>query len=397
MQLSDTKRNIPVLAISQAFASCGPPMVVLLGGILGTKLAPTAALATLPVSMMIVGVALMTVPAALLMNKIGRKFGFQVGACLGALGALLGAFAINQENFALFCTTTLLVGASNAFVQQYRFAASESVPDNQSSQAVSWVLVGGIFAGFVGPQIGTQFADWLPGNLYTGSFIALACIYFLVVVWLVLYRNVQPKTVQINERTARPLTTIVKQPLFIISVLGGTVAYGVMSFIMTATPIHMHTQSGFSIQATRLVIQSHLVAMYLPSLFSGWLIKQFGVSRVMYTGLLAFFGCVIIAVIRQDLLGYWSALVLLGIGWNFLFVGSTVLLTYTYFPTERFKSQALNDFTIFGVQAVTSLSAGTVLFMANWDILNLINLPVLVVTGILLALSSKYIMENQTS
>ncbi|MFN2196099.1 MAG: MFS transporter, partial [Anaerolineales bacterium] len=316
--------------------------------------------------------------------------GFQIGALVGILAALLAAYAINLANFALLCSATLLIGASSAFVQQFRFAAAESVPPERAGRAVSWVLVGGIFAGFLGPEIAVWARDWLPAAAYLGSFVFLAGIYLLVVILLSLYRNVD--TALLDPQAAgkeRPLPEIARQPLFLLAVLCGAVAYGVMSFIMTATPLHMHIQSGFSIQDTTFVIQSHIIAMFLPSLFSGLLIERMGVQRVMFAGLAALLACVGLAVYSRAFAGYWAALVLLGIGWNFLFVGSTVLLTRTYLPAERFKAQALNDFTIFGIQAFTSLSAGTVLFMANWEILNLINLPAILITGLLLAVAGK--------
>jgi MFS family permease len=390
MQTGNYARNVPILSLSQALAMCGPPMVVLVGGLLGSELAPTPILATLPVAMQVVGLALATVPAALLMRRAGRRQGFQIGALVGILAALLAAYAINLANFALLCSATLLIGASSAFVQQFRFAAAESVPPERAGRAVSWVLVGGIFAGFLGPEIAVWARDWLPAAAYLGSFVFLAGIYLLVVILLSLYRNVD--TALLDPQAAgkeRPLPEIARQPLFLLAVLCGAVAYGVMSFIMTATPLHMHIQSGFSIQDTTFVIQSHIIAMFLPSLFSGLLIERMGVQRVMFAGLAALLACVGLAVYSRAFAGYWAALVLLGIGWNFLFVGSTVLLTRTYLPAERFKAQALNDFTIFGIQAFTSLSAGTVLFMANWEILNLINLPAILITGLLLAVAGK--------
>jgi MFS family permease len=378
-------RNVPVLSISQALAMCGPPMIVLLGGILGADLAPSPALATLPVSMTVVGQALAIFPAALIMRRFGRRIGFQGSMVVACASALLAAYAIAQNAFWLLCAATLLIGSTGAFVQQYRFAAAESVSPEHAGRAVSYVLIGGIFAGFLGPQIATVTRAWLPIRDFTGPFVVLALIYLVVLLLLSLYRNVTPPAAE-SRGAERPLLQIARQPMYILAVLSGAVAYGVMSFIMTATPLHMHNMSGFSIEATSFVIQSHIIAMFLPSLFTGFILERFGVLRVMLTGLFCLLACVLIAFISRDLIQYWAALVLLGIGWNFMFVGGTVLLTRTYQPVERFKSQALNDFTIFGVQAFTSLSAGTVLFFANWEVLNLINLPVLAITAVLLVL-----------
>lgn len=390
MQTPDTARNVPLLSLSQALAACGPPMVVLLGGLLGSELAPTPNLATLPVAIQVVGLALATLPAGLLLRRTGRRRGFQIGTGFAMLAALLAAYAIRQASFVLLCTATLLIGASGAFVQQFRFAAAESAPPERAGRAVSWVLAGGIFAGFLGPEIAVRARDLLPASPYAGSFAILAGIYLLVIILLNFYRNVDDTRLQ--QETAgmeRPLAVIARQPLFLLAVLCAAVAYGVMSFIMTATPLHMHSQSGFTLQATTFVIQSHIIAMFVPSLFSGLLIERLGTQRVMLAGLAAMLACVGLAVYSRELVGYWGALVLLGIGWNFLFIGGTVLLTRTYLPAERFKVQAINDFTIFSIQAFTSLSAGTVLFMANWEILNLLNLPVLVITTLLLLLMGR--------
>ncbi len=369
-------RNIPILSASQALASCGPPVVVLLGGILGVELAPSPSLATLPISLMVVGVALFTIPAAVVMKKIGRRRGFMGGAFMAAMAALLAAYAIADENFYLLCVGTLFIGANGAFVQQYRFAASESVEPHYSSRAVSFVLLGGIFAGFLGPEIAKRTSDWLPTGLYTGTFIFLALIYIVVVILLGLFRDTLAKHEQ-QEGEGRSLIQIVSQRSFQVAVLAATIAYGVMTFVMTATPVYMHNLSGFSLDQTAMVIQSHIVAMYLPSLITGFLMARLGLLRVMFSGIGALFFSIVFAVFSLSLAGYWISLVLLGIGWNFLFVGGTVLLTHSYRPIERFKSQATNDFAIFGSQAVASLSAGTVLFLAGWDILALVTLPFL--------------------
>jgi MFS family permease len=378
-------RNVPILSISQALAACGPPIVVLLGGILGAELAPSPVIATLPVSMQVVGLALATIPAAFLMQRSGRRRGFQFGLSLASGSALLAAFAIQQASFILLCLSTFLIGSTAAFVQQYRFAATESVPQAQAGRAVSYVMIGGLFAGFLGPEIAKRTASLFPPSIYTGSFITLAFIYLLALLVISFYRD-NHLSEEETSGTSRPLRIIIRQPLFLTAVLAGAAGYGVMSFIMTATPLHMHTHSGFSISATAFIIQSHIIAMYAPSLFTGRLIEKFGVLRIMLAGVACLLFCVGIAILSRDLLQYWLALVLLGIGWNFLFVGGTVLLTRTYLPAERFKSQAANDFTIFGSQAVSSLFAGSVLFLSSWDILILINLPVLLITAGLLIL-----------
>jgi predicted MFS family arabinose efflux permease len=379
-------RNVILLSISQALGTAGVAAVVLLGGIIGAQIAPSPALATLPASIMVIGVALATIPAALLTRRIGRRRGFIAAAALAGMAALLATYAVAASSFGLFCVATLLIGVNGAFVQQYRFAAAESVPASESSRAVSIVLVGGIVAGYLGPEVARRTRDMIPAVPYAGAFLSLALLYAAVMILLLFLKDGVVQ--QAAEATdSRPFRAIMSQPVYLVAILSGVVAYGVMSFIMTATPLHLHHIEGYDLDATARVIQSHIMAMFVPSLFAGILIERLGLVRVMLAGVLALFACVVLALISRALVHYWGALVLLGIGWNFLFVGGTVLLTRSYQPAERFKSQAVNDFAIFGTQALASLSAGSVLYAANWDTLNLLTLPLLALTfGAILSL-----------
>jgi MFS family permease len=372
-------RNVPILSISQALGFSGAAMVVLVGGIIGIELSPSPSWATLPISLMVVGVALATIPASLLMRKIGRRRGFMVGAALAGLAAMLGAYAIFENSFILFCAAGPFFGVSGAFVQQYRFAAVESVPAESSARAISFVLLGGIAGGFFGPEIAKLTRDWLAWGAYAGSFLSLALLQFVAMILLSLLKDIPPSDEEING-VERSFREVAAQPTYLLAVLAGTVGYGVMSLIMTATPLYLHSNSGYSVDQTAFVIQSHIIAMYLPSLFTGFILERLGLVRVLILGVFSLTASVILGVFAQQLLHYWSALVLLGLGWNFLFVGGTVLLTRSYRPAERFKAQAANDFIIFGVRAFTSLLAGSILFYANWQILNLTNLPFLLLT-----------------
>jgi MFS family permease len=383
-------RNIPILSASQALAGAGPTMVLLLGGIIGTTIAPAPSLATLPISLLIVGVALFSIPASMIMRKVGRKRGFMGAALVASLAALLAAYAISISDFFLFCLATLFIGSNGAFVQQYRFAASESVQSNYAARAVSVVLFGGILAGFLGPEVARLTQDILPAGLYTGSFVALALIYALVIIIVGFMDKIIPGEAEIIGEE-RPLKAIVVQPTYMVAVLAGVVSYGVMSFIMTATPVQLHQLDGYSLDATAFVIQSHILAMYMPSLFTGFLLERLGLLRVMLAGVLSLVASVLLSLTVHEYMGYWGALVLLGLGWNFLFVGGTVLLTRSYLPPERFKAQAINDFTVFGTQALASLSAGTVLYLANWYVLNLIILPLLFMTFVAILLLRRQI------
>lgn len=372
-------RNVGILGVGQALGSAGISMMVLLGGIIGADIAPTPTLATLPISIQVLGVAVSTVPASFLMRRFGRRRGFVGASLMAVLAALLAAYAVTVGSFPLFCAATFFTGMNGAFVQQYRFAASESVEPQAAGRAVSLVLVGGIFAGILGPELAKRTKDLLGIGLYTGSFVSLAVLYLLAAVLLLFLKDVRPRELS-AEGPERPLRQIVAQPIYLVALLSGAVGYGVMSFTMTATPIQLNRISGFSLDQTALVIQSHVVAMFLPSLVTGFVVERLGVLRVMFAGVLLLGLCVLLGIVSHHLLHYWGALVLLGVGWNFLYVGATVLLTRSYRPSERFKAQAANEFTIFGIQALASLSAGTVIFSVGWVALNLITLPFLAVT-----------------
>lgn len=367
-------RNVVLLAIAQAIGNSGLSMITLLGGIIGAAIAPTPALATLPASLTIGGMALFTLPASLLARRAGRRAGFLLGSIFVVAAGVLAAYALMQQSFALFCLATLMVGANTAFVQQYRFAAIESVPSQRVGRAVSIVLMAGIASGFIGPEVARRMQNMLEVQ-YAGSFLGLSALAVLAAAVLYFVKDVAPKELS-AAGSERPLREIVSQPLFRAAVLAGAVGYAVMSFIMTATPVYLHS-AHFSLDESAAVIQSHIVAMFLPSLFTGILIERFGVLRVMSAGVLCLAATVALAVGNRELVHYWGALVLLGVGWNFLFVGATVLLPRSYTPAERFKAQAANDFTIFAVQGVASFSSGTVLVLANWNVLNLSTLPFL--------------------
>jgi len=371
-------------------------MMALLGGLVGKQLAPDPALATLPASLSVVGLAAAVIPANMLAQKIGRKRLFQASAVGAGLAALLAAWAVYTNDFVLFSVSAVLIGLNNAVGQQYRFAAAEAGPAAEAGRAVSIVLLGGILAGYFGPEIARQTSHLIPQSVYVGSFLSLALLYWLGVGVVSATRPSQA-SVSAGAGTAgaqRPLQVIALQPLFMTAVLSVVVAAGVMTLVMTAAPLHLE-EHAFSLDDITLVIQSHIVAMFLPSLISGWLIDRLGVVRLMLLGVLALAGTVAIGLapglapelISQSLLQYWWALVLLGVGWNFLFVGGTVLLMRAYTPAERFKAQGLNDFILFGAQALTTFSAGTLISLSSWETLLLVNLPVLALTlAVLLAL-----------
>lgn len=362
-------RNLAILMTCQCIATGGTVLVVTIGGIVGSRLAPEPAWATLPMSLMVVGTAVFAAPAAVLMRRIGRRRGFALAAGTNALAAVLGIIALAQSSFVLFCASAALIGGTIAFSQQYRFAAAESVAVAQAGRAVSLVLAGAVGGAFLGPLLATLPAasPRLTEFGFAASFALLAAISAGSALLLLALREPGPLDDAGAAAPPRRFGEIVRQPLFVIAVLAGVVGQGVMTFVMTATPISMHVLDGYSLADTSAVIRDHVLAMYLPSLASALLIGALGLSRLMALGVAALAATLIIALQGHEYLHYWSSLLLLGIGWNFLFVGGTSLLVRSYRPAERFSAQAANDFCVFSVAAAGSLLAGVVIHSVGWE------------------------------
>ncbi|MBP7777252.1 MAG: MFS transporter [Acidobacteria bacterium] len=370
-------RDVWILALAQACAASGTIMLFTFGGIIGTELAPYPALATLPLSLSVLGGALSSIPAALLMQRIGRRPAFIGSALVAMSAALLCAASVAAGAFTGFCAAGFLLGANMAFVQQYRFAAAEFVGVEDAGRAVSTVMLGTLAAAVLAPELGNR-ARLLGGwPEFTGSFVVLAGIFAVATLILFALHRPPGRAVTVVPAT-RPLVEVARQPTFVTAVLAGVTAYGVMSFIMSATPISMHVVDGMPVDDTKSVISMHLLGMYLPSLASGWLIRVLGIRPMMLVGLGFMTVCVVISVfVGQHFMHYLSALVLLGIGWNFLFVAGTTLLTTSYAPSERYRVQGLNDFVVFGVQALAALAAGPAITHLGWPIVNAASLPLL--------------------
>jgi MFS family permease len=361
--------------------------IFLLGGIVGSELAPAPQLATLPLSLVIVGVALATVPAALAMQRFGRRRAFIASVLLAAVAALVIAWAIVVTSFILLCAGSLALGANLAFQQQQRFAAAESVPAADASRAIATLMLGTLAAAVVGPQLALVCKDLLPGHEYAGSFLLVAMLCIASAAVLTRYHSADmPATAAGGE--ARPLAVVIRQPTFLVAVAASVVAFSVMSFIMTATPISMHVHDSYSDTHTAWVIQSHVLAMYGPSLVSGRLIARIGIRAGMLAGLVLMAASVIVDGSGRALAHYWWGLVLLGLGWNLLFVAGTTLLTGCYRPAERYRAQAVNDFSVFGVQAIASLLAGPAVHALGWTQLNVATIPLLAGLGLVLLLRS---------
>ncbi len=370
------RRNVLLLAFSQAATLSAIVMSMTLAAILGGNLAPDKGWATLPIAAMVVGTAIASLPAALLMRRHGRRAGFQIGAALGISGSLLSALALHRGSFVLFIIGHLLLGGYQGFGNYYRFAAVEATGAAHASQAISWVVAGGVVAAFVGPQLGQWGRDWFAQDVFAGSYVAQGA---LGVVALALLSQVHlPAVAVAAEGVARPMREILKQPALRASILGVAVGYAVMIMVMTATPLAI-LGCGLPGSSVTSVIQWHVVGMFAPSFFTGTLVKRFGAPRIMQIGFVLLLGHVGIALLGTEVLHFLSALILLGVGWNFAFIGGTALLTQSYRPAEQLKVQAVNEFAVFGLVALASLSAGWLYDRFGWIALNLAVAPLLIV------------------
>ncbi|MFT4941605.1 MAG: MFS family permease [Paraglaciecola sp.] len=370
-----------LLTLIQALAMSAGAMMVMVGGVLGSELASDPALATLPLAMMIVGTACGVVPVTRLMQRYGRKRVFIGVSLLAMCASLFAARNVIDQHFIGFASSAFMLGLALAGFQQIRFAAMELVVPEDMPKAASTVLLGGLVAAIVGPELAT-LGNILVSQTFVGAFYLMAALSFCCAMLFTQIPATPVDTMSSAEQAnngARPLSAIIVQPVFILAVSSSVVGYALMSFIMTATPVHMHVVELHSLEHTKWVIQSHIFAMFFPSIFSGWLIASLGVKKIIYAGLGAYTITIVIALSGVELFNYWVALILLGIGWNFLFVGGTCLLAQSYQPSEKFKVQGLNEFLVFGCQATAALSAGMMLNLVGWQGLLLSSFAVVIV------------------
>lgn len=362
---STVKRNVILLALCQGLGVSTFSIMIAIGPLIGYSLAEDKGLSTLPVSAVVIGTALATMPAAMFMGRFGRRMGFMLGAGLGLAGSAVGAYALLESSFWLYCLATSLVGMFSAFVQQYRHAAVDVSPVFFRPRAISYVMAGGLLAGFLGPELAKNTEDLIPQALFVGCFVGTAGLALLTAI-IVQFMDIPPLPRQTKANRGRPMAEIMANPVFWVAALSGMIGFGVMSLVMTATPLAMKL-CGFAFEDSTTVIQWHVVAMYLPSFFTGHLITRFGVLRIIIAGAILNFICVGFAVTGIEMLNFMSALVLLGLGWNFMFVGGTTLLAECYRPEEAPRVQGINDFLVFGVVATASLSSGQLLDQIGWN------------------------------
>lgn len=375
------RRNAVILAIAQALYGAAVTAVVVTSGLVGAQLAPSASWATLPMSIVIVGTALTTFPISLMMRRTGRRTGFVVCALVGALGSLIGVYAIFQRSFELFLLGCFLVGVYQASASYYRFAAADTASPAFKPKAISWVMTGGIIAALIGTVLVMYSVDLLAPVTFAGTWVVMSLL-ALAGAAILLAVDV-PLTDKHDAPSGRPLSIIARQPRYIVAALTAMLAYGIMMLVMTATPVAM-LGCGFSVQDSSWVIQWHALAMFVPSFFTGSLITRFGAERVSAFGMLLLVGAAVSGLLGIHFENFAVGLILLGLGWNFGFIGGTTLLTDTYEPEERNKAQGLNDFLVFATTAATSLSAGKLLAWFGWSGVNYAVLPMVVLALVMI-------------
>ena len=372
-------RNLSLLVLSQVFSFTAATVTVFISGIIGSQLSPIKTLSTLPPSIYVVGTAAATIIAAKIMSIIGRRLGFVLASVVGSISCLIGAYAIMVENFYIFCFAKFILGATMAFTHQYRFAAAESVEKEKAPKAISSLLLAGIVAAFLGISLSNYTKSFVSDYLYVGSYLTLAILTIIPSFLLFFFKDIREVSLASNENVkSRNYLEFLSDPKFLQAITSAAFAYAVMSFLMTATPISMHIVHQLSLEKTGIVLQFHVLAMFLPSLVTGNLIKKFGYSNMMYLGVVFYILTILLSFFEPSFLNYFISLIFLGIGWNFLFISGTSLLVTTYKPDEKFKAQGFNDLLVFSSMALASLLAGILISIVSWKTVNLFCIPFLI-------------------
>ncbi len=386
--MNSVKKNVSVLAVCQALLFTNNTTVIALSALIGAKLAPasglTTAYATVPAMFWVIGAAVAAMPAAHLMKAIGRRGGFTVGPILGITGALIVSAGIYLGNFYLFCLGTLIFGGYNGFAQQYRFAAADASPPEFKAKAISYVLAGGLVGGILGPELSTLTKDLFGKEYeYLGSVISLIGI-MIAVIFILRLLNIPIESRTEAKEPIRPTREIISQPAFIVAVIAAAMSYAVMNLLMVSSPLAMTVLCGHPYSAAASVIGFHVIGMFAPSFITGDLIKKFGVRQVMFAGVVLNFVTVAIALSGVTVAHFWWSMFILGVGWNFVYIGATAMLTETYRPSERAKAQGINEFCIFSVMVVTAFSSGFLLDGSGWELLNYISIVLITIIAVAL-------------
>jgi MFS family permease len=387
-QLSTARRNVGLLAVAQAILGSAPPLAFAVGGLAGFQmLGADKSLATAPLTGFNVGVAVGAVVVAAASRVLGRRESFMVGALMGALGSALAAFSLIQSNFWLFAFSLMLMGISGGFTQKIRFAAADASPSFYKGKAISWILAAGIISAIAGPQIAIWLKDALAPVTFAGAFLGMVPLLLCAIA--VLFFLKLPTMAEKKAEAAgptRPLSEIVMTQRFITGMICGISSYALMTFMMTGAPLAMVIGCGFSSELATLGIQWHVIAMFAPSFFTGVLITRFGAEKVVAAGLLILMSCAVIAHWGVELWNFWGALVLLGIGWNFGFIGATAIVASSYRPAEADKVQGFHDIILFSTVALSSFSSGKVFTAFGWSVMNLVIWPVTITCLVLVLL-----------
>ncbi len=371
-------KNFIVICISSTIAAFPPMAVVLLGGIITSQIMMKDSLATVPMTLMIIGIAISAPLASRFMSIWGRQKGFLFSSLLSCLALIFCSFAIYLENFFIFALGNFLIGSSQAFIHQYRFAASESVTKEFIPRSISVILLLGIVSALLSSNFAEYFKDFFPNNLFLGSYIFLSFTAIIPLFVLLFYKETKTSDNQ-SKFEIETIFKLLKNIKIIQSIVSAGLGYFTMAIIMTATPLHMHLVNKFTLFETSIVIQLHVIGMFLPSLFSGDLIKRFGNTNIIYAGVGILFLSIFTNTFFDFYYSYMLGLILLGIGWNFLFVSGSSLLVVSYEEKDKFTAQGLNDFIVFSTQGIGSLSAGFLLYFSNWAIINLLCVPLLII------------------
>ncbi len=368
-------RNVLVLSACQATLQTGGVTLVAVTGLAGFALAPEKAFATVPLTCYVIGSALTTVPASMLMKAIGRRAGFQTGTGIGFVGAALCGLAIYQASFWLLCLGMMIMGSYTAFGKYYRFAAADVADATFRARAISLTLAGGIVGGFVAPEMAKRTKDMFADHVFLGSYLSLMGV-CLIAALLLTRLEIPRLTEHERKEGGRPIREIMRQPVFIVAALAGALSYGIMNLFMTSTPLAMHAHD-HHFNSAALVLEWHVLGMYGPSFFTGSLIQKFGVLKVILMGIVLLFGAVLCALAGTGVINFWLALFVLGVGWNFMYVGGSALLTECHTPAERAKTQAANDLMVFITMAISSTSSGVLLSASGWHAVNYGTIPFL--------------------
>ncbi|WP_032554134.1 MFS transporter [Vibrio splendidus] len=387
-------RNVWLLSLCQALLMTGNILMISVIGLIGKQIAPSASMITLPVALQFLGLMAATIPASLISGKLGRKRGFSIGNLVGITGASLATYALLQQNFYLFCFATFLLGIGIGFGTLYRFAAIEVCDENARHRAISISMAGGVLAAVLGPNLAIMSQQWSQDGLYIGAFASLIGLNILA---LVILQTIQFPKVSFSNQTPKsdPFSAIVKAPNFVGAVFAAMVAYAVMNILMTATPLAM-IGCGFDFTKAAGVIEWHVLGMFVPAFFTGSLIEKFGSRMMILAGGILFVFCIAINIHGESIWHFRAALVLLGVGWNFMFIAATGLFSQSYQPQNKAKAQAFNEFVVFGCVTVTALLSGWLESTAGWQNLNIYVLPFVLAVILLFAFSArKSRIQNQ--